>query len=147
MCAPHHCTALRLLCLTFSRVPVSRGCVTILGSLPVNACDRCRRSLRKWCATHVLCAEVVLPYVHDSQHSGRPKPRRVRPTARCPLHLSVRPQQTRFQAMSDGIVGRIDELGSRIDELDKSITQLIDQTGMEAAASGPARAVPSPHRA
>jgi heat shock factor-binding protein 1 len=56
-------------------------------------------------------------------------------------------QQTRFQAMSDGIAGRIDELGSRIDELDKSITQLIDQTGMEAAASSPARHSPSPHMA
>ena len=56
-------------------------------------------------------------------------------------------QQTRFQAMSDGIAGRIDELGSRIDELDKSITQLIDQTGMEAAESSPARLAPSPHTA
>ena len=55
-------------------------------------------------------------------------------------------QQTRFQAMSDGIVGRIDELGSQIDELDKSITQLIDQTGMEAAASSPSRPTPSSAR-
>ena len=31
-------------------------------------------------------------------------------------------QQTRFQAMSDGIAGRIDEMGSQIDDLDKSIT-------------------------
>jgi len=55
-------------------------------------------------------------------------------------------QQTRFQAMSDGIVGRIDELGSRIDELDESITHLIDQTGTEAAASSPSRPTPSSER-
>ncbi|KAJ8480630.1 hypothetical protein OPV22_024357 [Ensete ventricosum] len=38
--------------------------------------------------------------------------------------------QTRFQAMSEGIVAKIDEMGSRIDELEKSINDL--KTEMEA---------------
>ncbi|KAG6516733.1 hypothetical protein ZIOFF_027207 [Zingiber officinale] len=32
--------------------------------------------------------------------------------------------QTRFQAMSEGIVSKIDEMGSKIDELEKSINDL-----------------------
>ena len=43
------------------------------------------------------------------------------------------PQQTRFQTMSDSIIGRIDEMGSRIDDLEKSIGELIQHAGVEEA--------------
>ena len=33
--------------------------------------------------------------------------------------------------MSDNIVGRIDEMGTRIDDLEKSIGELIQQGGIE----------------
>eukprot|EP00873_Tetraselmis_striata_P001799 jgi/Tetstr1/422063/TSEL_001248.t1 len=39
--------------------------------------------------------------------------------------------QSRFQTMSDSIIGRIDEMGGRIDELEKSIGDLIQQAGVE----------------
>ena len=35
--------------------------------------------------------------------------------------------QTRFQTMSEAIIGRIDELGSRIDDLEKSISDLMEE--------------------
>jgi heat shock factor-binding protein 1 len=35
--------------------------------------------------------------------------------------------QQRFQTMSDTIIGRIDEMGSRIDELEKSIADLVNE--------------------
>jgi heat shock factor-binding protein 1 len=40
-------------------------------------------------------------------------------------------QQARFQAMSDAIIGRIDEMGGRIDELERSISDLMTQAGVE----------------
>ena len=33
--------------------------------------------------------------------------------------------------MSDAIIGRIDEMGSRIDDLEKSIGELMEQAGVE----------------
>ncbi|GHP08796.1 hypothetical protein PPROV_000753300 [Pycnococcus provasolii] len=39
--------------------------------------------------------------------------------------------QSRFQQMSDSIIGRIDEMGTRIDELEKSIGDLIQQSGVD----------------
>ena len=33
--------------------------------------------------------------------------------------------------MSDSIIGRIDEMGSRIDDLEKSIGDLIQQAGLD----------------
>jgi len=39
--------------------------------------------------------------------------------------------QTRFQTMSNAIIGRIDEMGTRIDELEKSIGELMTQAGIE----------------
>lgn len=36
--------------------------------------------------------------------------------------------QSRFAQMSDAIIGRIDEMGSRIDDLEKSIADLMEQT-------------------
>ncbi len=46
--------------------------------------------------------------------------------------------QSRFQSMSDTIIGRIDEMGSRIDELEKSIADLVQeaQTDSDQAAIG-----------
>mmetsp|Transcript_20442 Transcript_20442/g.43844 ORF Transcript_20442/g.43844 Transcript_20442/m.43844 type:complete len:94 (-) Transcript_20442:199-480(-) len=43
--------------------------------------------------------------------------------------------QTRFNRLSDSIVGRIDEMGSKIDELEKSINELMDQAGAESTPS------------
>mmetsp|Transcript_12785 Transcript_12785/g.19239 ORF Transcript_12785/g.19239 Transcript_12785/m.19239 type:complete len:95 (+) Transcript_12785:137-421(+) len=44
--------------------------------------------------------------------------------------------QTRFNRLSDTIVGRIDDMGSKIDELEKSINDLMDQAGTEETPSG-----------
>ena len=35
--------------------------------------------------------------------------------------------QSRFQTMSDNIIGRIDEMGNRIDDLEKSIADLVQE--------------------
>jgi heat shock factor-binding protein 1 len=35
--------------------------------------------------------------------------------------------QQRFQTMSETIIGRIDEMGSRIDDLEKSISDLVQE--------------------
>ncbi|XP_020572938.1 heat shock factor-binding protein 1 [Phalaenopsis equestris] len=37
--------------------------------------------------------------------------------------------QTRFQTMSESIIGKIDEMGSRIDELEQSINDLKAELG------------------
>ncbi|XP_074586028.1 heat shock factor-binding protein-like [Curcuma longa] len=42
--------------------------------------------------------------------------------------------QTRFQAMSEGIVAKIDEMGSKIDELEKSISDLKAEMDAEPTA-------------
>lgn len=44
--------------------------------------------------------------------------------------------QTRFQSMSDNIINRIDEMGTRIDDLEKSIADLVQeaQTDSDQAA-------------
>eukprot|EP00310_Coccolithus_braarudii_P011273 CAMPEP_0183370804 /NCGR_PEP_ID=MMETSP0164_2-20130417/103503_1 /TAXON_ID=221442 /ORGANISM="Coccolithus pelagicus ssp braarudi, Strain PLY182g" /LENGTH=73 /DNA_ID=CAMNT_0025547265 /DNA_START=12 /DNA_END=233 /DNA_ORIENTATION=+ len=39
--------------------------------------------------------------------------------------------QTRFQTMSEQIIDRIDEMGTRIDDLEKSIADLMTQAGVE----------------
>ena len=41
--------------------------------------------------------------------------------------------QSRFSQMSETIISRIDEMGGRIDELESSISDLMDQAGVEAA--------------
>jgi heat shock factor-binding protein 1 len=41
--------------------------------------------------------------------------------------------QNRFNQMSTSIIGRIDEMGNRIDDLEKSITELMNQAGMDAS--------------
>ena len=40
-------------------------------------------------------------------------------------------QQSRFQDMSENIIGRIDEMGSRIDDLEKSVGELIQNVGVD----------------
>lgn len=44
-------------------------------------------------------------------------------------------QQTRFNRLSDSIVGRIDDMGAKIDELEKSLNDLMDQAGVESTPS------------
>ncbi|KDO33328.1 hypothetical protein SPRG_02136 [Saprolegnia parasitica CBS 223.65] len=39
--------------------------------------------------------------------------------------------QSRFAQMSEAIIGRIDEMGSRIDDLEKSIGELMEQSSTE----------------
>ncbi|KAK9756986.1 hypothetical protein RND81_01G133700 [Saponaria officinalis] len=43
--------------------------------------------------------------------------------------------QTRFQAMSETIVTKIDEMGNRIDELEQSINELKVEMGADASPS------------
>ncbi|XP_021775430.1 heat shock factor-binding protein 1-like [Chenopodium quinoa] len=43
--------------------------------------------------------------------------------------------QTRFQAMSEGIVTKIDEMGNRINELEQSIKDLKEEMGPEESPS------------
>ena len=44
--------------------------------------------------------------------------------------------QGRFNTMSTTIISRIDEMGGRIDDLEKSIGELMQQAGVDAAADG-----------
>ena len=44
-------------------------------------------------------------------------------------------QQTRFDQLSDSIVGRIDDMGAKIDELEKSLNDMMDQVGVELTPS------------
>ncbi|XP_075213142.1 heat shock factor-binding protein 1 isoform X2 [Lycorma delicatula] len=39
--------------------------------------------------------------------------------------------QDKFQAMSEQIITRIDEMGTRIDDLEKNISDLMTQAGVE----------------
>jgi heat shock factor-binding protein 1 len=39
--------------------------------------------------------------------------------------------QDRFQAISDQVLTRIDDMGNRIDDLEKNIADLITQSGVE----------------
>ena len=49
--------------------------------------------------------------------------------------------QGRFQNMSDNIIARIDEMGTRIDELEKSIADLVQeaQSDVDSQAKQPAQ--------
>ena len=40
-------------------------------------------------------------------------------------------QQGKFQVMSDQIIGRIDEMGTRLDELERNVGELMQQSGIE----------------
>lgn len=39
--------------------------------------------------------------------------------------------QDKFQCMSEQIINRIDDMGTRIDDLEKSISDLMTQAGVE----------------
>ncbi|PIA26975.1 hypothetical protein AQUCO_08400026v1 [Aquilegia coerulea] len=43
--------------------------------------------------------------------------------------------QSRFQTMSESIVSKIDDMGSRIDELEQSINDLRTEMGVESSPS------------
>jgi len=45
--------------------------------------------------------------------------------------------QTRFQTMSESIITKIDEMGSRIDELERSIGELVKESGHADALPTP----------
>ena len=59
----------------------------------------------------------------------------VGPSSSSHTHKKNLEQQSRFQNMTDSIIGRIDEMGSRIDELEKSVGELIQHAGVEAEQS------------
>lgn len=46
-------------------------------------------------------------------------------------HHNLPTKQTRFTRLSDTILNRIDDMGSKIDDLEKSIADLMDQAGVE----------------
>ena len=50
------------------------------------------------------------------------------------LFSSFLSKQSRFSRLSDTILGRIDDMGSKIDDLEKSIGELMDQAGIEPTA-------------
>ncbi|KAL5253446.1 hypothetical protein ACHWQZ_G013286 [Mnemiopsis leidyi] len=39
--------------------------------------------------------------------------------------------QSKFQVMSDSIIGRIDEMGVRLDELERNVGELMHQSGID----------------
>ncbi|XP_042518414.1 heat shock factor-binding protein [Macadamia integrifolia] len=45
--------------------------------------------------------------------------------------------QSRFQAMSESIVSKIDDMGQRIDELEQSINELRNEMGTEGGSPSP----------
>eukprot|EP00445_Apocalathium_hangoei_P010702 CAMPEP_0203871382 /NCGR_PEP_ID=MMETSP0359-20131031/18711_1 /ASSEMBLY_ACC=CAM_ASM_000338 /TAXON_ID=268821 /ORGANISM="Scrippsiella Hangoei, Strain SHTV-5" /LENGTH=78 /DNA_ID=CAMNT_0050790055 /DNA_START=126 /DNA_END=362 /DNA_ORIENTATION=- len=55
----------------------------------------------------------------------------------------MKEMQGRFQNMSDSIVNRIDDMGARVDDLEKSISELIQEAGVEEAAGGGAQGASS----
>ena len=55
----------------------------------------------------------------------------------------LKEMQGRFQTMSDSIINRIDDMGARIDDLEKSISELIQEAGVEGEAAGSTQAAPA----
>ncbi|XP_018582640.2 heat shock factor-binding protein 1-like protein 1 [Scleropages formosus] len=47
------------------------------------------------------------------------------------METTMQSLQSKFQAMSDQIVSRMDEMGTRIDDLEKNVAALMTQAGME----------------
>ena len=43
--------------------------------------------------------------------------------------------QGKFQNMSDGIVGRMENMGERIDDLEKNIAEILAQAGVDGDSS------------
>ncbi len=44
-------------------------------------------------------------------------------------------KQNRFNQLSDTIIGRIDDMGSKIDELERSVNEMMNQVGIESPPS------------
>ncbi len=44
-------------------------------------------------------------------------------------------KQNRFNQLSDTIIGRIDDMGTKIDELDRSVNEMMNQVGIESTPS------------
>ena len=51
-------------------------------------------------------------------------------------------QQARFQAMSDAIITKIDEMGGRIDDLEKNISELMASSVPAEGGAAPSAAHP-----
>uniref|UniRef100_W5MPD7 Heat shock factor-binding protein 1 n=1 Tax=Lepisosteus oculatus TaxID=7918 RepID=W5MPD7_LEPOC len=47
------------------------------------------------------------------------------------VEAMMRGLQNKFQAMSDQIVSRMEEMGTRIDDLEKNVADLMTQAGMD----------------
>eukprot|EP00727_Mastigamoeba_balamuthi_P000080 m51a1_g10069 putative heat shock factor-binding protein 1-like (90) ;mRNA; r:12590-13054 len=50
--------------------------------------------------------------------------------------------QGKFEQMSDNILGKIDEMGTRINDLEKSVSDLMAQAGVPQDAAAPAATKP-----
>ncbi|KAL9410325.1 hypothetical protein AB3S75_044149 [Citrus x aurantiifolia] len=69
----------------------------------------------------------------DSHDSEDPKQNTADMTAF--VQNLLQQMQSRFQTMSESIIAKIDEMGSRIDELEQSINDLRSEMGIEGSAS------------
>ena len=47
------------------------------------------------------------------------------------VQSTLKDLQGKFKVMSEGIVGKIDNMGGKIDDLEKNIAELLAQAGME----------------
>lgn len=47
------------------------------------------------------------------------------------METKMQDVQNKFQAMSDQLVSKMDEMGTRIDNLEKNVADLMTQAGME----------------
>ena len=92
----------------------------------------------------ILCAGPELAPADGECRARRAHCYRLDPFATIPppasFVSSLYQQQGRFQAMSDAIISRIDEMGARVDDLEKSITELMHNAGQAGATAGSAAA-------
>ncbi|XP_057549148.1 heat shock factor-binding protein-like [Amaranthus tricolor] len=70
---------------------------------------------------------------HDSEVSDDPKQKTTDMTVF--VQNLLEQMQTRFQAMSESIITKIDQMGNRIDELEQSIKELKAEIGAEDSPS------------
>ena len=97
------------------------------------------RKTRYWCARqrprlNYICTELVGANGEQSEHSILVGEIFVYTHINL-LILITTHQQQRFNQMSGSIIGRIDEMGNRIDDLEKSISELMQQAGVDAKAT------------
>ena len=81
---------------------------------------------------------MLSTFKHFVPHSSPIFPPLVSPPPPPPCLPRCLAQQSRFQQMSEAIIGRIDEMGTRIDDLEHSIGDLMAQAGIDEAAEGDA---------